>query len=583
MERKLAAILSADVKDYSRLMGEDEAATIGTLTAYREVMTTLIQQHRGRVVDAPGDNLLAEFASAVDAVQGALAIQRELSIRNAALPEHRKMQYRIGINVGDIVVDGERIYGDGVNIAARLESLAEGGRLCISGTVYDQIENKLALPYTALGVQRAKNITQPVRVYRVETEPQPAAPTGNASGSEALDVGATPCRPAMPQGQHAGAWPFAGHEARPWLRWPCRLHWRGALVLLTTLGAILAVTYASTARFPRHPPAVASHVASPAVQQSMLRSGRPSAPPRADSHRSFETTFAQRQPGTLMDQHGQPVGTYAASHALVVGVSNYTGGWTPLPGVKGDVKAVTHALEKHGFHVVVVMDPTVAELEEAHRDFIGKYGLTPDNRLLFYYAGSGFTAKPAYALTHQQDWMGYLVASDAPLPTADPEGFRRHALSMERFASLAREMQAKHVLFMFDTCFSGAIAFALAGPRLDARPDPTEAEITAQTTEPVRQFIAAGTAEQKASDVSLFRRLFVEALEGDPEADRNGDGYVTGSELGQFLQEKVTIASHGTQTPQYGKMSDARLNRGEFVFIRFHTGAPPAMATRPAE
>src|SRR5207249_5231943 len=109
--RKLAAILSADVKGYSRLMGEDEIATIRTLTAYREVMTTLIQRHRGRVVDSPGDNLLAEFASAVDAVQCALEIQRELKARNAALPSERKMEFRIGLNVGDVVVEGDRIYG----------------------------------------------------------------------------------------------------------------------------------------------------------------------------------------------------------------------------------------------------------------------------------------------------------------------------------------------------------------------------------------------------------------------------------------------------------------------------------------
>src|SRR5262245_58581728 len=126
MERKLAAIFSADVKGYSRLMGEDEAATIHTLTAYRAVMTTLIQQHRGRGVGSPGDNLLAEFASAVDAVQGAVAIQAELKARNSELPDNRKMQYRIGINVGDVVVEDGRIYGDGVYIAARLESLAEG-------------------------------------------------------------------------------------------------------------------------------------------------------------------------------------------------------------------------------------------------------------------------------------------------------------------------------------------------------------------------------------------------------------------------------------------------------------------------
>src|SRR6201988_5093866 len=114
MERKLTAILSADVKGYSRLMGDDEEATIHTLTAYREVMSHLIQQHRGRVVDSPGDNLLAEFASAVDAVQGAVAIQQELHTKNAELPVHRQMHYRIGINVGDVVVEGERIYGDGV-------------------------------------------------------------------------------------------------------------------------------------------------------------------------------------------------------------------------------------------------------------------------------------------------------------------------------------------------------------------------------------------------------------------------------------------------------------------------------------
>ena len=145
MTRKLTALLSADVTGYSRLMGEDEEATIRTVTAYREVITALVQQHRGGVVDSPGDNLLAEFASAVDAVQCAIAIQRELHSRNTALPLHRRMQFRIGINLGDVVTEGQRIYGDGVNIAARLESLAEAGGICISGTVYDQITTKHAL------------------------------------------------------------------------------------------------------------------------------------------------------------------------------------------------------------------------------------------------------------------------------------------------------------------------------------------------------------------------------------------------------------------------------------------------------
>ena len=158
MERKLAAILSADVKGYSRLMGEDEEATIRTLTAYRAVMTAYIQQQRGRVVDSPGDNLLAEFASVVDAVRCAVAIQHELQERNTDVPVQRKMEFRIGLNLGDVVVEGERIYGDGVNIAARLESLAEPNGICISGTVYDQVETKLPLTYEYLGEQTVKNI-----------------------------------------------------------------------------------------------------------------------------------------------------------------------------------------------------------------------------------------------------------------------------------------------------------------------------------------------------------------------------------------------------------------------------------------
>ncbi|MBI3458232.1 MAG: adenylate/guanylate cyclase domain-containing protein [Candidatus Rokubacteria bacterium] len=179
MERKLTAILSADVAGYSRLMGEDEAATVRTLTAYREVMTSLIRQHRGRVVDTPGDNLLAEFASVVDAVACAAEIQEALKTRNAELPDHRRMQFRIGINLGDVIVDGERIYGDGVNIAARVEGLAEAGGVCVSGTVYDQVENKLALGYASLGEHTVKNIAKPVRVYRVRTDPgAPAAPRG---------------------------------------------------------------------------------------------------------------------------------------------------------------------------------------------------------------------------------------------------------------------------------------------------------------------------------------------------------------------------------------------------------------------
>ena len=171
--RRLAAILSTEVQGYSRLIGDDEAATVQTLMTYRALMSARIEQHQGRVVNAPGDNLLAEFASVVDAVQCAVAIQDELAEHNRALPGHRQMRFRIGINLGDVLVEGEQIYGDGVNIAARLEGLAEGGGICISGTAYDQIENKLNLTYTDLGEQRVKNIVRPVRVYRVESGTAP--------------------------------------------------------------------------------------------------------------------------------------------------------------------------------------------------------------------------------------------------------------------------------------------------------------------------------------------------------------------------------------------------------------------------
>ena len=167
LKRKLAAILSADVKEYSRMMREDEAATIQTVTEYRQLMSSLIEQHHGRVVDSVGDNMLAEFASVVDAVQGAVAIQKEVSARNTRLPAERRMMFRIGINLGDLVVEGDRIYGDGVNIAARLEGIADPGGICISRTAFDQIEDKLPLGYEYLGEKSVKNSSKPIRAYRV--------------------------------------------------------------------------------------------------------------------------------------------------------------------------------------------------------------------------------------------------------------------------------------------------------------------------------------------------------------------------------------------------------------------------------
>jgi adenylate cyclase len=168
--RKLAAILSADVAGYSRLMQDDEAATVTTLESHKQAFFELIKQHRGRVVDSPGDNLLAEFASVVDAMQCSVAVQKELQARNAELAEHRRMLFRIGVNLGDVIEEESRIYGDGVNIAARLESLADPGGICVSKTAFDHIESKLPLGYEFLGEQTVKNIARPVGAYRVLLE-----------------------------------------------------------------------------------------------------------------------------------------------------------------------------------------------------------------------------------------------------------------------------------------------------------------------------------------------------------------------------------------------------------------------------
>jgi DNA-binding response OmpR family regulator len=167
MQRQLRAILSADVKGYSRLMTLDEMWTINTLNVYRDLITSRVQSHLGRVVDSPGDNILADFGSVLNAVQCALEIQKELGAKNADLPDKRKMEFRIGINLGDVVLEKGRIYGDGVNIAARIEGFAQAGGICISGTVYDQIENRLPLSYDYLGEKPAKNIAKPIRVYQV--------------------------------------------------------------------------------------------------------------------------------------------------------------------------------------------------------------------------------------------------------------------------------------------------------------------------------------------------------------------------------------------------------------------------------
>ena len=185
LERRLAAILSADVAGYSRLMGEDELATVRALSESRDLIGAVIAGHRGRVVDMPGDNILAEFASAIDAVEAALAMQKDLAARNAALPENRRMAFRVGVNLGDIVSEGGRIYGDGVNVAARVESLAEAGGICVSGKVHEEVRRKLALGFEDLGEHELKNIASRVRVWRITSGSGVVRPKAEAPARQA--------------------------------------------------------------------------------------------------------------------------------------------------------------------------------------------------------------------------------------------------------------------------------------------------------------------------------------------------------------------------------------------------------------
>ena len=174
VERKLAAILAADISGYSALMSADEEATVRALKAHQAVVLPLIKDHSGRVIDTAGDGILAEFASAVNAVKCAMVIQENMTMRNAAVDPHRRMQFRIGVNLGDVVFDDARVYGDGVNVAARLEAIAEPGGICISAKVHDEIRGKIEVQVNDMGPQHLKNIPEPVRVYRIDVEGLPA-------------------------------------------------------------------------------------------------------------------------------------------------------------------------------------------------------------------------------------------------------------------------------------------------------------------------------------------------------------------------------------------------------------------------
>jgi class 3 adenylate cyclase len=177
--RRLSAILAADVAGYSRLMGLDEVGTACVLREHRIVSDALVARHGGRIVKTTGDGVLIEFPSVVDAVECAVAVQAVMAERNEGVPQDRQMLFRIGINLGDILIEGDDILGDGVNVAARLESIAEPGGICISSSAYDQVRGKVAVEFADLGEQSLKNIAGPVRAYAVV----PSRPSPGAQGS----------------------------------------------------------------------------------------------------------------------------------------------------------------------------------------------------------------------------------------------------------------------------------------------------------------------------------------------------------------------------------------------------------------
>ncbi len=206
MERRLAAILAADVVGYSRLVREDEEGTLRTLSAYREVIDGLVAEHRGRIFGSAGDSVIAEFASPVEAVRCAAEVQRKLGERNANLPGDRRMEFRIGVNLGDVVVEGDNLLGDGVNVAARLQELADPGGVCVSAIVFDQMEGKTNLAFADLGEQQVKNIAKPVRAYKVLVEP----------GAAAVTVpGPQPRRSPVPDKPSIAVLPFVNMSADP--------------------------------------------------------------------------------------------------------------------------------------------------------------------------------------------------------------------------------------------------------------------------------------------------------------------------------------------------------------------------------
>jgi len=254
----------------------------------------------------------------------------------------------------------------------------------------------------------------------------------------------------------------------------------------------------------------------------------------------------------LKTGEGEKIDLYQESHALVVGNAAYRKGWDPIPGATRDAAEVAGALLKNGFNVILKTDLSKEQFESTFRQFCIDYGQNPQSRLLFYYAGHGYTQK----MQTDED-LGYLVMVDTPAPETDPRGFSIKSVDMVSIVTQAKLIRARHVLFMFDSCFSGSI--------LNLRDRITPKGIVESLRYPVRQFITAGRANEPVPDQSKFKTAFLDLIEGRA-VEPYPDGYVTGEELGYYLKHTVPEYSPA-QHPQYGKIRDPKLDKGDFLFL----------------
>lgn len=251
----------------------------------------------------------------------------------------------------------------------------------------------------------------------------------------------------------------------------------------------------------------------------------------------------------IRDKSDAQVVLYQESHALLIAAGNYNRGWPRLTNVENEIEEVAAALRHRDFSVQIVPHPTGQQMRNAIEDFIAEHGYSAENRLLIFFSGHGHT--------RPETDMGYIVPVNAPDPNVDETGFLRVAISMHTVMAWAKRIEAKHALFVFDSCFSGSLFETRALGK------PGQAYIRNSTAKPVRQFITAGDAEEEVPAISVFTPQFIAALDG--AADYTGDGYVTGEELGVYLKQTVPNYN-STQSPQSGKIRDPKYDKGDFVF-----------------